>query len=96
MQIFNLAGHHRTTWNCPVWVRPPDLTGRRADTDTFFCFTSFTTPGTIYRYDLASGKVDLLRQPKVDFDPDDYETRQVFYTSKDGTRVPMFICAKRD
>ena len=69
--------------------------GRRSDTETFFSFTGFTTPGTIYRYDLASGKVALVRQPQVDFHPDDYETRQVFYTSRDGTRVPMFICAKK-
>ena len=50
---------------------------------------------SIYRYDVATGKSTLFRQPKVDFDPNDYETKQVFYTSKDGTRVPMFITHKK-
>jgi prolyl oligopeptidase len=69
--------------------------GRRKDTETFYSFTSFTTPATIYRYDLATGKSSIFRQPKVDFDPTAYETRQIFYTSKDGTKVPMFITHKK-
>jgi prolyl oligopeptidase len=69
--------------------------GKRKDKETFYSFTGYTTPTTIYRYDLSSGKSTVFRQPKVDFRPDDYETRQVFYTSKDGTRVPMFITHKR-
>jgi prolyl oligopeptidase len=69
--------------------------GRRKDTETFYSFTSFTTPATIYRYDLTTGKSSIFRQPKVDFDPTAYETRQIFYTSKDGTRVPMFITHKK-
>ncbi|HJV03382.1 MAG TPA: prolyl oligopeptidase family serine peptidase [Burkholderiaceae bacterium] len=69
--------------------------GKRADTETFYSYTSFTTPATIYRYDLKSGKSSVYRQPKVDFDPSAYETRQQFYTSRDGTRVPMFIVAKK-
>ena len=54
-----------------------------------------STPTTIYRYDLATRKADVFKQPKVEFDPSRYETRQVFYTSKDGTRVPMFITARK-
>jgi prolyl oligopeptidase len=65
--------------------------GRRTDPETFYAFTSFTRPTTIYRYDIASGESTLFRAPEVPFDPDQYETRQVFYTSRDGTRVPMFI-----
>ena len=71
------------------------FSGKRKDTETFYSFTSFTTPGTIYRYDLTTGTSTLFRQPKVDFNPADYETRQVFYQSKDGTRVPMFITHKK-
>ncbi len=71
------------------------FSGKRSDTETFYSFTSFTTPRTIYRYDLASGKSTVLREPKVAFNPADYETKQVFYTSKDGTRVPMFITGKK-
>jgi len=69
--------------------------GQRGDTETFYLFTSFTVPGRIYRYDITTGRSSLWREPEVDFHPDDYETRQVFYTSKDGTRVPMFITHRR-
>jgi prolyl oligopeptidase len=69
--------------------------GKRSDTETFYAFTGFTSPSTIYRYDLKSGRSSIFRQPKVDFDPTKYETRQVFYRSKDGTRVPMFITHKK-
>ena len=69
--------------------------GKRTDTETFYSFTSFTVPGTIYRLDLATGESSVFREPHVDFQPDDFETKQVFYTSKDGTRVPMFITHKR-
>jgi prolyl oligopeptidase len=69
--------------------------GKKADKDLFYAYTSFTTPSTIYRYEVASGKSEVFRQPKVDFDPSQYETTQVFYTSKDGTRVPMFVSHKK-
>lgn len=71
------------------------FTGKRGDSETFYSFTGFTTPTTIYRLDMKSGKSSVFRQPKVQFNPDDYETRQVFYTSRDGTRVPMFIVSKK-
>ena len=58
--------------------------GRRTDTETFYAFTSFTTPATVYRYDVQTGRSTVFRQPKVDFQPSAFETRQVFYTSKDG------------
>jgi prolyl oligopeptidase len=69
--------------------------GKRQDTETFYSFTGFTTPTTIYRLDMKSGASSVFRQPKVAFNPDDYETRQQFYTSRDGTRVPMFIVSKK-
>lgn len=69
--------------------------GKQKDTETFYAFTSYTVPSTIYRLDLATGESRVFRQPKVDFDPVAYETKQVFYTSRDGTRVPMFITHKR-
>ncbi|HUY35543.1 MAG TPA: prolyl oligopeptidase family serine peptidase [Pirellulales bacterium] len=69
--------------------------GRRDDKETFYSFTSFTEPTTIYRYDVAAAESAVFRRPKVDFDPDDYETSQVFYSSKDGTRVPMFITRRK-
>ena len=71
------------------------FTGKRGHKETFFSFTGFTTPTTIYRLDMKKGTTSVFRQPKVQFDPDDYETRQQFFTSRDGTRVPMFIVAKK-
>jgi prolyl oligopeptidase len=69
--------------------------GKRTETETFYSFSSFATPPSIYRYDLVSGKSKLIRRANVKFAADDYEVKQVFYTSKDGTKVPMFLTAKK-
>ena len=69
--------------------------GRLGDGEVYYYFTSFTTPSSIYKYDIASGKSTLYKSPKVDFNPDEYETKQVFFASKDGTKVPMFIVHKK-
>jgi prolyl oligopeptidase len=69
--------------------------GEADNPETFFTFTSYTTPTTIYRYDVATGKTSVWAQPKVAFDPAAYEVSQVFYPSKDKTIVPMFIVRKK-
>lgn len=69
--------------------------GKRTDTETFYSFNSFTTAPTIYRYDMKSGKSEIFRKADVKFNSADYEVKQVFYNSKDGTRVPMFIVHKK-
>jgi prolyl oligopeptidase len=70
--------------------------GGKADAETlYFSFTNYKTPGSIYAYDAKSGESDLYRKPAIDFDPDNYESEQVFYTSKDGTKVPMIITYKK-
>lgn len=69
--------------------------GASDDVETFFSYASFTTPGTIYRYDAVTGSSTVFRQPKLAFDPAPYQTEQRFYNSKDGTRIPIFITAKR-
>jgi prolyl oligopeptidase len=69
--------------------------GENDDKFVFYSFTSFTFPPTIYRYDIASGKSSVFRNPEVKFTATDFETKQVFYTSKDGTKVPMFITYKK-
>src|SRR5205823_9268589 len=69
--------------------------GKRGDTETFFSFTGFTNPTTIYRVDMKSGASSVFRQPKVAFNPADYETRQQFYTSRDGTKVRMSVVSKQ-
>ena len=69
--------------------------GRRKDTDTFYSFSSFALPPTTYRYNMITGSSELFRKADAKFNPDDYETSQVFYDSKDGTKVPMFLCHKK-
>jgi prolyl oligopeptidase len=69
--------------------------GLREDAETFYQFTNFTTPGTIYRLNMKTRQSTLFRQPKLLFDPARYETTQIFYNSKDGTRVPMFLSHKK-
>lgn len=69
--------------------------GRRKDTDTFYSFSGFALPTTTFRYNMITGESKLFRTADVKFNPDDYETSQIFYTSKDGTKVPMFLCHKK-
>ncbi len=69
--------------------------GKRTDTETFYAFTSYLYPMTIFRYDIASGASNVFRAPEIDFDPSGYETEQVFFSSKDGTRVPMFLTHRK-
>lgn len=83
-------------------IRLPDNTGsvggfygEETDSVLFYSFTSFTYPSTIYAYDVASGESKVYYQSKLEFNPDDFESRQVTYTSKDGTPIPMFIVHKK-
>ena len=69
--------------------------GKMNENEVYYSFTSFTYPPAIFRYDIASGKSTLYQKPDVDFNPDDYETRQIFYDSKDGTKIPMYIVHKK-
>lgn len=71
------------------------FSGDKDDRECFFTFTSFTIPGAVYRYDIGQNTYSLLRAPKVDFDSDGFITEQVFYPSKDGTRIPMFLTYKK-
>ncbi len=95
IKIFDLNGSFVREVALPGIGSAGGFGGKRYDTETFYSFTSFTTPATIYRYDMVSGESTVFRQPKVDFNPADYETKQVFYNSKDGTQVPMFITHKK-
>jgi prolyl oligopeptidase len=95
IKIFDLKGNFIREVELPGIGSAGGFGGKRHDTETFYSFTSFTTPGTIYRYDMKTGKNEIFRQPKVDFNADEYETKQVFYQSKDGTKVPMFITSKK-
>jgi prolyl oligopeptidase len=69
--------------------------GDKDENTAFFAFTSFTFPTTIYKYDVDENKYEIFHEPSVDFDATAYETKQIFYESKDGTKVPMFIVHKK-
>ncbi len=71
------------------------FTGKEDESELFYSFMSFTYPTSNFRYDLATGKSQVFNRPQMAFNPDDYETKQVFYPSKDGTKIPMFITAKK-
>jgi prolyl oligopeptidase len=95
VRTFDLAGKPLGEVKLPGIGAAVGFGGRREDKETFYAYTSFTNPTTIYRYDIAKGESSVFRAPKVDFDPNDFETRQVFYSSKDGTQVPMFITHRK-
>ncbi|KAM3091668.1 prolyl oligopeptidase family serine peptidase [Phormidesmis sp. 146-35] len=95
VKIFGLDGAFVREVALPGIGSAGGFGGKRDETETFYSFTSFTTPTTIYRYNLLTDESTVFRQPQVDFNPDDYEIRQVFYASKDGTQIPMFITHKK-
>jgi len=72
------------------------IVSRYEEPEIFYAFTSFTFPTTIYKYDIESNTSEVFRAPNVEFNPEDYTTEQVFFTSKDGTKVPMFLTYKKD
>lgn len=95
VKVFDLNGRFLHDVSLPGLGTASGFGGKKDDPATYYSYTGFTTPTTIYRYDIASDTSDVIRQPKVAFDPSAYETRQVFYRSKDGTRVPMFIVNRK-
>jgi prolyl oligopeptidase len=93
--VFNMDGKLQQTVELPDIGTASGFGGRRNDRETFYSFTSYTRPTTIFRYDVDAGTSTVFKRPKLDINTSDYETKQVFYNSKDGTRIPMFITAKR-
>ena len=94
VRVYDLTGKFLHNVDLPGIGTAAGFGGKRRDKETFYAFTSFISPTTIYRYDPQATKSAIFRQPKVDFDSSQYETKQVFYNSKDGTRVPMFLTYK--
>ena len=95
VKAFDIQGHLLRTVELPGLGTVGGFDGRRQDRETFFLFTSFTTPGEIYHYDLETGQSALFRRPSLRFDPAQFVSEQVFYPSKDGMRIPMFILYKK-
>ncbi len=95
IEVFDREGKSVRTVALPGLATVDGFSGEVGDTETFYSLASYNRPTTIFRYDLATGASTVFREPKLGFDPEGYETRQVFYTSKDGTRVPMFLSGKK-
>ena len=95
VKVFGLDGKFVRSVEFPGIGTAAGFGGKRSENETFYSFTSYTTPPTVYRYDAATGESTVYKKPKVDFDPSDYVSEQVFYSSKDGTKIPMFISHKK-
>jgi len=92
--LYSLEGQKQYEVELPT-LGSVNFSGDKDDPETFYVFTSFTFPPTIYKYDLETNKSELYMSPKVAFNLDDYTTEQVFYPSKDGTKIPMFLTYKK-
>ena len=92
---YDLNGQNKKEIILPGIGTASGVSGKKDDKEAFYTFTSFTNPGEIYRYELSTGKSELFRKTEVKFNANDFETKQVFYPSKDGTKVPMFIMHKK-
>ena len=95
VKLFNVDGRAEGEIALPGIGSADGFSGKRHDRETFYSFTSYTTPTTIFRYDFDKGASEALYKPQLKFDPDEYTTEQVFYHSADGTQVPMFISSKK-
>ena len=96
VRLFDLAGRLQREVPLPDVGTADNLSGRNGGSDFFFTFSSYLRPTTVYRYDLRASRLEPFESIKAPFDPKPYETRATFYESKDGTRIPIFITARKD
>lgn len=96
VSVYNLNGEKEHDIDLPGVGTVYGFSGKRKDTEVFYTFTSYTQPNTVYKYDIINNKSSLLKKPKVNFDIDNFVTKQVFYSSKDGTKVPLFLTYQKD
>ncbi len=96
VKILSLEGKFVRDVEFPGIGTAAGFRGRPSDYETFYSFSSYDTPSSIFQYDMRTGKSRLWRRSEVDFDPQQFQVKQIFYKSKDGTRVPMFIAHRRD
>jgi prolyl oligopeptidase len=92
---YDYSGKLERTVELPGVGTASGFSAKREESELYFTFTSYITPGSIYKYNIASGSSELYYSPKVKFDPSQFESKQIFYTSKDGTRIPMIITHKK-
>jgi prolyl oligopeptidase len=93
--IYDYEGNQTGELELPGIGSFGSLSGKKDENTAFFSFSSYTYPATIFKYDVAANEYEVYFAPEIDFDPEAYETKQVFFTSKDGTKVPMFIVHKK-
>lgn len=95
VEIYKLDGSFESELSLPGIGTAGSFSGKKDEKIAFYSFESFTNPAIAYKYDFTTGKSEIFYQPKINFNPDDFVTEQKFYTSKDGTQVPMFIVYKK-
>lgn len=95
VKVFGLDGGFESDVDLPALGSVGSMSGKRADKEGFYAFTSFNYPATTFRYDFTTRTSAIFKQPTVDFDPNAFEIKQVFYPSKDGTKIPMFLVHKK-
>ncbi|MBL9121224.1 MAG: S9 family peptidase [Phycisphaerae bacterium] len=95
VHIYSLDGKKTSEVPLPGICTATGFAGKRTERETFFATSGYTLPPSVYRYDLASGKAEVFKAPKTPFDGSQYETKQAFATSKDGTKIPMFITHRK-
>ncbi|MDM3871977.1 prolyl oligopeptidase family serine peptidase [Porticoccus sp. W117] len=95
VRLFDMDGKPAGTVELPGIGSASGFGGKAEEPETFYSFSGYTRPGTIYRYNVETGESTLWKQPELAFNPDDYESKQVFYPSKDGTKIPMIISHKK-
>lgn len=96
IELFQLDGTSAGTIELPGLGTITEVSGKPEHQEMFLGFTSYLRPTTIYRYDFTTSQLTVFAEPSIDFATDNYETKQVFYESKDGTRIPMFITSRKD
>ncbi|MBN2236388.1 MAG: S9 family peptidase [Bacteroidales bacterium] len=94
--VFNLYGEQLNQIDFPTLGSASDFVGSKESSIAFYSFTSFTYPNLIFKYNIETNQSEIFRDAEINFDFKDYKTEQIFYTSKDGTQVPMFITYKKD
>lgn len=95
VKVFDYSGKYLYDVELPYRGTCGGFSGKKAEKEAFYVFTTFNVPPTIYKYDVESNKSEVFRKSEIKFKTDNYEVKQEFYTSKDGTKIPMFIVHKK-
>ena len=96
LKIFDTNGNYIKDIELPTLGTVGGISGKWNEPEMFFSFTSFLYPSTIFRFDFNTGKTDVFKKPEIKIDAENYVTKQIFYQSKDGTKIPMFLVHKKD